>query len=90
MEKEIINVGSFRIEVSLDKSNDEGDDKVIKEKSAEEDLESIKSRVNDTTMEEMAKIISTTYGRSIDSLELVKQLALYNGLYNEIESTLEE
>lgn len=90
MEKEVINVGPFRIEVSLDKSNDEGDDKVTKEKSTEEDLESIKSRVNDTTMEEMAKIISTTYGRSIDSLELVKQLALYNGLYNEIESTLEE
>lgn len=90
MEKEVINVGPFRIEVSLDKSSDDGDDKIEKEEAIEEDSETFKSWVNDTTMEEMAKIISMTYGRSIDSLELVKQLALYNGLYNEIESTLEE
>lgn len=90
MEKEVINVGPFRIEVSLDKSSDDGDDKIEKEETVEEDSETLRSRVNDTTMEEMAKIISMTYGRSVDSLELVKQLALYNGLYNEIESTLEE
>ena len=87
MKKEVIDIGPFRVEVSL---NEDEEEKTSEQETIEAELEMSKKKLGAFTLDELSEAVSEAYGYDVEAIDLVRQIAFYNELSDKIKSKLGE
>ena len=87
MKKEVIDIGPFRVEVSL---NEDDEEEIPERETTGAEFGAVKKKLGSFTLDELAEAVSKAYGYDVEAIDLIRQIAFYNDMSDKIKSELGE